>query len=59
MSPLFIVFNVMFWSKFDVLFKSEFNVLLMFVSNVLLMFDVLFEFEVLSVYLVRVHVQCI
>ena len=47
MSPLFIVFNVMFWSKFDVLFKSEFNVLLMFVSNVLLMFDVLFEFEVL------------
>ncbi len=49
MSPLFIVFNVLFWSKFDVLFKSEFNVLLMFVSNVLLMFDVLFEFEVLSV----------
>jgi hypothetical protein len=48
MSPLFIVFNVLFWSKFDVLFKSEFNVLLMFVSNVLLMFDVLFEFEVLS-----------
>ena len=48
MSPLFIVFNVLFWSKFDVLFKSEFNVLLMFVSNVLLMFDVLFEFDVLS-----------
>jgi hypothetical protein len=48
MSPLFIVFNVLFWSKFDVLFKSEFNVLLMFVSNVPLMSDVLFEFEVLS-----------
>ncbi len=38
MSPLFIVFNVLFWSEFDVLSKFD----------VLFKSDVLFEFEVLS-----------